>query len=132
MTQIAINNRTSNTTKISLYFVNFGKESNLFEQKLQHISTDLIINRIKKFKNIKDNIQKMQLKSKRSINKKRKEGSQLKEKNKVYLLIKNLTTKRFNKKLNYIKIRSFFIKAVKRSVNYELNLFKNIRIHLIF
>ena len=74
----------------------------------------------------------MQLKSEKYVNKKRKEDFQLKEKNKVYFLIKNLTTKRLNKKLDYTKIKSFFIKAVKRLINYKLNLFKDIRIHLIF
>ena len=90
------------------------------------------MNRIKKFKNIKDNIQKMQLKFEKYVNKKRKEDSQLKKKNKVYFLTKNLTTKRLNKKLNHIKVESFFIKAVKKSVNYELSLSKNTRIHSIF
>ena len=41
-------------------------------------------------------------------------------------------TKRLNKKLNYIKIGSFLIKTIKRSVNYELSLSKNTCIHLIF
>ena len=132
MTQIAMNNKILNTIKISSYFVNFDKESNLFEQKLKHVVADLIMNRVKKFKNIKDNIQKMQFKSEKYVNKKRKEDSQFKEKDKVYLLTKNLTTRRLNKKLNHTKIESFFIKAVKKSVNYELSLFKNIRIHLIF
>ena len=90
------------------------------------------MNWVEKLKDLKDNIQKIQLKFEKYINKRRKEGSQLKEKNKVYFLIKNLTTKRLNKKLNHTKIESFFIKAVKRSVNYELSLFKNICIHLIF
>ena len=40
--------------------------------------------------------------------------------------------KRFNKKLNHTKIEPFFIKAIKESVNYELNLSKNIYIHSIF
>ena len=127
-----MNSRVSKTTKISLYFVNSDRKSNLFEQKLQHVSADLIINRVKRFKNIKSNIQKMQLKSEKYINKKWKEDSQLKEKNKIYLLIKNLMTKRPNKKLDYIKIESFFIRAINRSVNYELSLFKNIRIYLTF
>ena len=74
----------------------------------------------------------MQLKSEKYVNKKRKEDFQLKEKNKVYLLIKNLTTKRLNKKLNLSKVGSFFIQAVKKSVNYELSLLKNTRIHSIF
>ena len=41
-------------------------------------------------------------------------------------------TKKHNKKLNHTKIESFFIKAVKRSLNYELSLLKNLRIHSIF
>ena len=40
----------------------------------------------------------MYLKSERYINKKRKKDSQLKEKNKVYLLIKNLFNQEFNNK----------------------------------
>ena len=75
MIQIAINNRVSNTTKILSYFVNFDKKSNLFEQELQRVSANLIMNRVKRFKNIKDNIQKMQFKSEKYINKKRKEDS---------------------------------------------------------
>ena len=90
------------------------------------------MNRIKRFKNIKENIQKMHLKSEKYVNKKRKKDPQLKEKNKVYLLTKNLTTKKSTKKLNHTKIEPFFIKAVKKSVSYEVSLFKNTRIHSIF
>ena len=90
------------------------------------------MNRVKKLKNIKENIQKIQLRSEKYVNKKRKEDSQLKEKNKIYLLTKNLMTKRLNKKLNHAKIESFFIKTVKELVNYELSLSKNTRIHSIF
>ena len=50
----------------------------------------------------------------------------------MYLLTKNFKTKKINKKLNYVKIESFFIKQQKKSVNYELNLFLNIKIHSIF
>ena len=132
MTQIAMNNKISNITKILSYFVDFGKESNLFKQKLKHVAADLIMNRVKRFKDIKENIQKMQLRLEKYVNKKRKKDSQLKERNKVYLLTKNLTTKKLNKKLNHTKIEPFFIKTVKKSINYELNLSKNICIYSIF
>ena len=79
-----------------------------------------------------DITQKMHFKSEKYINKKRKKDSQLKEEDKIYLLMKNLTTKRLIKKLNHVKIESFFIKAIKKPVNHELNLSKNIRIHSIF
>ena len=74
----------------------------------------------------------MHLKSEKYVNKKRKKDPQLKEKNKIYLLTKNLMTKRLTKKLNHTKIEPFFIKAIKGSVSYELSLSKNIRIHPIF
>ena len=132
MTQIAMNNKISNTTKISSYFVNYERESNLFEKKLKHVSADSTMNRVKRLKNIRENIQKMHLKSEKYVNKKRKKGPQLKEEDKVYLLTKNLMTKRPTKKLNHTKIESFFIKAVKESASYELSLSKNTRIHSIF
>jgi hypothetical protein len=58
--------------------------------------------------------------------------SQLKKKNRVYLLTKNLKTKKKSKKLDHVKVESFFIKAVKKSINYELDLLKNAKVFLIF
>jgi len=58
--------------------------------------------------------------------------SQLKKRNKVYLLTKNLKIRKKSKKLNYVKIESFFIKKVKKSVNYELDLSKNAKVFLVF
>ena len=132
ITQIAINSKVSNTTKVSSYFVNKEQELNLFERKLNHISTDLVMNRVKKLKNNRENIQNIYFKSEKYINRKRKRDFQLKEEDKVYFLTKNLTTKRSTKKLNYITIEPFFIKAVKKSISYKLSLFKNTHIYLIF
>ena len=46
----------------------------------------------------------------------------------MYFNTKNLKKKR---KLNYVKVESFFLKKTKK-INYELNLFKNDKIYLIF
>ena len=73
--QIAMNSKISNTTKISFYFVNHERKLNLFERKLKHVSVDSAMNRVKKLKNIKENIQKMHLKSEKYVNKKRKKDS---------------------------------------------------------
>jgi len=54
------------------------------------------------------------------INKYRKEYPQLKEGDKVYLLIKNIKSKRLSKKLDYIKVGPFSIKKAKGLVNYKL------------
>jgi len=50
----------------------------------------------------------------------------------MYLLTKNLKIRRKSKKLNHVKVESFFIKAIKESVNYELDLFKNAKVFLVF
>ena len=66
------------------------------------------------------------------INKKRKMAPLLKKKNKVYLLTKNLKTKKANKKLNNIKIGPFYVKKARKSKTYELKLSKNIKIFSVF
>ena len=129
MTQLIFNFKISNTTKKTSFFANFEKKLNLFEQKLSHVSTQLTMKKITIFKIIHSNIVKIQQKFTIYQNKKRKTMFQLK---KMYLLTKNLKTKKINKKLNYVKISSFFIKQQKKSINYELNLFSNIKIHSIF
>jgi hypothetical protein len=50
----------------------------------------------------------------------------------VYLLTKNLKIRKKSKKLNHVKVESFFIKEVKESVNYELDLSKNARVFSVF
>ncbi len=74
----------------------------------------------------------MQKKSIKYQNKKQKTIFQLKERDKIYLFTKNFRTKKLNKKLNYIKIELFLVKKIKKSVNYKLDLFKNVRIFSVF
>ena len=50
----------------------------------------------------------------------------------VYLVIKNITIKRFNKKLNYKYIGPYLIIKKILKINYELNLLLKINIYLIF
>jgi len=92
----------------------------------------LVIERIATLKKIYDNILRMQERSIRYQNKKRKTTPQLKEKDKIYLFIKNLRTRKLSKKLNYIKVESFLVKKTKRSINYELDLLKNAKVFLVF
>ena len=69
---------------------------------------------------------------KRYYNQKVSKGLDLKEGDKVYLLTKNFKSKRFNKKLNYIKIRPFKIISKVMEVLYRLNLLLKIKIHLVY
>jgi hypothetical protein len=63
MTQLTLNAKISNITKITLFFVNYNKEFNLFKKERKHLLTQLVIERIKTLKKIHDNILKIQKKS---------------------------------------------------------------------
>ncbi len=60
MTQLALNAKVSNITKITLFFVNYNKELNLFKKERTHLFAQLVIKRITTLKKIYDNISKMQ------------------------------------------------------------------------
>ena len=51
---------------------------------------------------------------------------------KYIFLPKNFKKNNKNKKLNLIKIETFYIKRIKGRKTYKLNLFKNVKIHSIF
>jgi hypothetical protein len=63
MIQLTLNAKISNTTKITLFFVNYNKESNLFRKEQKHLLAQLVIKRVETFKKIYDNILKMQKRS---------------------------------------------------------------------
>ena len=65
-------------------------------------------------------------------NKKRLEGSNLKERDKVYLLRRNIKIKRENNKLDWKKIGSFKIEKKLEQIIYRLILLKTIKIYPIF
>jgi len=65
-------------------------------------------------------------------NKTRFKNITLKKENKVYLLTRNITIKKPSKKLNYKKIRLFKIKKSIKGISFKLDLFKIIKIHLMF
>ncbi len=62
MTQLTFNAKISNIIKITLFFANYNKKSNLFEKKRTHLFAQLAIERVATLKKIYDNILKMQKK----------------------------------------------------------------------
>ncbi len=127
-----MNAKVLDTTKVTPFFANFGKESNLFDRERKHLIAQSTIKRIATLKKVHDNIASMQIKSTKYQNKKRKMASQLKKRDKMYLLTKNLKTRKKSKKLDHVKVEPFFIKEVKGSINYELDLPKNAKVFLVF
>ena len=133
MTQLTLNVKISNITKVTSFFANFERELNLFEKSRNQISIEATILRGDAIKRIQNNIFKMQTSSTTYQNKKRKTTPLLKERNKMYFFTKNLKiNKRRNKKLDHVKVESFFIKIVKDQINYELNFFVDVKIFFVF
>ena len=83
-------------------------------------------------KQIAEQIKKRNEKTATYNNIRRKDRPQLKEGDRVYLLIKNIKSKRLSKKLDYIKVRLFLIKQQRGLVNYELSLPRDTNIYLVF
>ena len=69
---------------------------------------------------------------KRYYNQKVFKGPDLKKGDKVYLFTKIFKSKRFSKRLNYIKIKPFKIISKVMEVLYRLNLPLKIKIHLVY
>jgi len=63
MTQLALNAKVSNIIKITSFFANYSKKSNLFKKERTHLFAQLVIEKITTLKKIHDNILKMQKKS---------------------------------------------------------------------
>ena len=124
MAQLALNNNASETTGITPFYANFGKDPNLFMEPRQGPNADKALHDVESLvtlqQEMRNKIANSQAKITRSRHRDSKTAPQLKVGDKVYLLIKNLRTKRRSKKLDYIKVRLFSIAEVKGLVNYRL------------
>ena len=105
---------------------------NFFDYKESSILTNATKFRINILRQVHENMLKMQTKSTNYQNKKIKNAFLLKKENKVFFFARNLRRKNKIKKLKSIKVETFFIKKIKKFKSYELNLFKNVKIHSIF
>ena len=132
MTQLALSSKHFDTTKVTSFYANFERESNLLNFRQSEVLTDAAEKQIKTLRIVHNNIVRMQQHSFKYVNKKRKIAPLLKKEDKVYLLTKNLKTKKPSKKLDHVKVGSFFIKKIKRFKTYELNLLKETRIFSVF
>ena len=132
MAQLTFNSKHSDTTKMTSFYANYDRESNLLNYEQSEVSADAAERQVKTLRMVHNNIVRMQQRFFKYINKKRKMAPLLKKRDKVYLLTKNLKTKKASKKLDNVKIESFYVKEVRELKTYELKLSKNIRIFLIF
>jgi len=72
MAQLALNAKVLDTIKVTSFFANYNKEPNLFEEERSHRLAQSTIERIETLKRVHDNISKMQERSIKYQNNKRK------------------------------------------------------------
>ena len=131
------NNATTKIINMLLFFANYEFKSEILKESRRFIEiVQKITIQIKQLTLLHKELQKeIQFLAKRSalyVNKKRNKNFILEEKNKVYLLRRNIKTKRLSNKLNHIKLKLFRILKTKKSVNFKLNLLTLMRIHSVF
>ena len=136
MTQLALNNKTLTAIGESTFYVNFDRHSNLFNVPRKSPQATAVLQEANQLRNIykemSKNIEYHQKRSESQINKKRTKKPQLKKKNKIYLLTKNLKISQPNRKLDHKKVGPFIIKTKKSNVTFELELSKEMKIHPVF
>ena len=134
MTKISYNNFVNATIQETSFYAKH--EYNSILNRLLKASKKRISQAVQQAQVIKElmtrNIDFMIEKTTYHANKHRFENSNLKKKNKIYMLRKNIATSRSNKKLDQIKIESFEIVRNIRDINYELKLLDQMKIHLVF
>ena len=134
--QLALNNNVSETTKVSPFFANFGKEPNLFMDPRPNPQAEKAIvatNEMKKLHDmLRSRVTQTQDRVARQLQGKRKTAPQLKKGDKVYLNTKNLKTRRMTKKLDQVKVGPFLIAERRGPQNYRLELPKDAHIHPVF
>ena len=136
MAELTLNNAISNATGTTPFYINYGKNPNIISDLLDSPRAEKGVQYATELetvhKQITMNIEKVQKIIERNENKHKKKGPQFKKGDKVWLYIKNLKTKRPNKKLDYVKVGPFFIKSIKGPVNYKLELPTYAKIHPVF
>ena len=136
MAQLAYNDKESATTKLSPFFANFGKHANTFLKEIEGPNAERALVHTAEMKSLHQQMQRQieyaNKKVEGQANKKRKNGPQLKEGDKVYLLTKNMRTMRPSRKLDHVKGGPFLIKEARGPVNYELTLPPDAKVYPVF
>ncbi len=137
LAQFAYNSASTETTKVSPFFANYGFDPEIHRQPLDlRVLSDAARVKVDRLKQLQEylstDIQFLAARSATYHNKKRETAPALKEGDKVYLLRKNIATTRPSNKLDHTKMGPFRIDKVKGPVNYQLQLPPRMKIHPVF
>jgi transposase InsO family protein len=136
MAQVALNNNASETTGESPFYANYGMDPNLFMEPRPGPAAKEALVKASDLKDIHQQLKQRITRSQAALVKSRfkasKTAPQLRRGDKVYLLTKNLKTKRGTKKLDHVKVGPFLIQERLGELNYRLELPKDAKVHPVF
>lgn len=137
LAQFAYNSADTDSTKISPFFANYGFNPDAYHAPISnnHQSAEAVVRAEqlgKLHQRLADDIRWYAERSALYFNTKRSVGPTLKKGDKVYLLRKNIQTKRPSSKLDHKKLGPFKIQKVVGPVNFRLALPKTMNIHPVF
>jgi len=135
--QLTFNSVTTEVISMSSFFANYEFELKTLKKLCEFAQlaqkATLQIEQLQMLqKELQKNIQFLSKCMTLYANKRRDRRFTLKKKDKMYLLRRNIKTKRSSNKLNHTKLESYKILKIKESINYKLNLSTSMKIHLIF
>jgi hypothetical protein len=137
LAQFASNSAKSQTTGTSPFFANYGYEPEPYRQpRKDEIRAEKALTLVEELKQLHSQlaarIKDKNQKTMEYANRKRSMEPSLKKGDKVYLLRKNIKTKRPSTKLDFKKLGPFEILEKTGPVNYRLQIPKNSRLHPVF
>ena len=134
--QLAYNSSTTETTKVSPFFANYGFEPDVARNGTNTTRSQRATwnaNMIKILhKELARELRFLSARSALYYDRKRNEDITLKEGDKVYLLRRNVKTTRPSNKLDHVKIGPFKILKSIKGTSFELDLPSTMKIHLVF
>ena len=134
LAQFAYNNHQHRTTKILPFYSNHGKHpnwdpNNNITTSTSEAATTKINKIVKLHEELSRRVDQGGKDTAKQVNKKRLKGPTFEKGDKVYLLTKNLKSKRPSNKLDHVRIGPFEVEKQTRKVNYRLKLPANAQIH---
>ena len=137
LAQFSYNSSTTETTETTPFFANYGYDPVMYrEPGITDVDNQLARIHVSKLKELHSQLaEDLRFFSERNAHYYDKRHSQepaLKEGDRVYLIRKNIATKRPSDKLDWKKLGPYEIKSKRGTLNYELKLPKNMHIHPVF